>query len=71
MTEKEKCFGKKNWLVKLIGSYAVVVFLDGKKMLGKVLDVTQYEIILKRESIKNPIIIPKHAIKYLYEREEE
>ncbi len=27
MTEKQKYFGKKNWLVNLTGDYVVVVFL--------------------------------------------
>lgn len=61
----------KNWLSSLRKKNVVIIFLDGKKMVGKVLDVTQYEIILKKESIKNPIIILKHSLKYVYEREEE
>ncbi|MBH8458524.1 hypothetical protein I8R59_29005 [Klebsiella pneumoniae] len=47
MAEKQKHFGKKNWLVNLTGDNVVVVFLDSKKMSGKLLDVTQYELILK------------------------
>lgn len=66
MTEKQKQFGKKNWLVNLSGEQAAVIFLDGKKMVGKVLDVTQYEVILKNTKIDSPVIIPKHAIKYVY-----
>lgn len=66
MTEKQKQFGKKNWLVNLVGEQAAVIFLDGKKMVGKVLDVTQYEVILKNTKINSPVIIPKHAIKYVY-----
>ncbi len=66
MTEKQKYFGKKNWLVNLTGDYVVVVFLDSKKMSGKLLDVTQYELILKNNKIDSPIIIPKHAVKYIY-----
>lgn len=42
------------------------LFLDSKKMSGKLLDVTQYELILKNNKIDSPIIIPKHAVKYVY-----
>ena len=66
MAEKQKHFGKKNWLVNLTGDNVVVVFLDSKKMSGKLLDVTQYELILKNNKIDSPIIIPKHAVKYVY-----
>ncbi|MBJ2328146.1 hypothetical protein [Enterococcus faecium] len=65
MAEKQKHFGKKNWLVNLTGDNVVVVFWIAK-MSGKLLDVTQYELILKNNKIDSPIIIPKHAVKYVY-----
>uniref|UniRef100_UPI0030C81D6D hypothetical protein n=1 Tax=Enterococcus faecium TaxID=1352 RepID=UPI0030C81D6D len=57
---------KKNWLVNITGDNVVVVFLDSKKMFGKLLDVTQYELILKNNKIDSPIIITKHDVKYVY-----
>lgn len=70
MAEKKKYESKKNWLAELINKQVSLAFLDGKSMLGKVVDVTQYEVILKKENVKNPIIVAKHSIKYIYEREE-
>ena len=62
----EKYIGKKNWLVELIGEKVVVSFLDGKKMSGKIIDVTAYDIILVNKKIESPIVILKHSVKYVY-----
>jgi len=74
MAEKTKKASEtyyKNWLSSLRRKDVVIVFLDGKKIVGKVVDVTQYEVILKKANMENPIIVLKHSIKYVYERGEE
>ncbi|MDT2850398.1 hypothetical protein P7H60_14685 [Vagococcus carniphilus] len=62
----QKYTGKKNWLVELIGEKVAISFLDGKKMTGKIIDVTAYDIILVNKKIENPIVILKHSVKYVY-----
>lgn len=43
-----------------------VAFLDGKAMVGTLIQLTKYELVLEVEGKERPIVVFKHAVKYLY-----
>lgn len=43
-----------------------VAFLDGKVMVGTLIQLTKYELVLEVEGKERPIVVFKHAVKYLY-----
>ncbi|OJG49992.1 hypothetical protein RV03_GL003102 [Enterococcus gallinarum] len=48
------------------GQKIKIAFLDGKVMVGTLIQLTKYELVLEAEGKERPIVVFKHAVKYLY-----
>lgn len=67
MTENTNEFRIENFLNKKIR----VVFIDGKAVVGKLIDVNRYELYLQLPKGKKLLCIFKHSVKYITEETSE
>lgn len=59
----------KDFLEDLKGHAVTIAFLDGKSIVGILVDYSIYTLLIKQKEIQ--VIIPKHAVKYLHEAKTE
>ncbi|OTO02210.1 hypothetical protein [Enterococcus sp. 5B3_DIV0040] len=75
-TERQKAFrpkrpvkrmpNQRELLERKKGQLVKVAFLDGKMVTGTLLEIGKYECLLAVKEKEQPVIVYKHAIKYLY-----